>query len=83
MSEHMEENEHEETTAEIEFLELDELFEEDEEKFCRNCRWLSYEDNGVQKQCSLITFINARADKRGSQSLTDTFSCNRWSEKRE
>ena len=80
MSEEIEENGQEIEIDELEFMELDELFEQDEVKLCSTCHWFQYMDGEQQKECSLIKFINQRAAKKGSNALTDSFSCNRWRE---
>ena len=72
-----------EETEELDFLEMDELFEDSEAKLCNNCRWFSFTDNGVEKNCKLIAFINAQAEKKGKPLFTESFSCNRWAEVKE
>jgi len=66
---------------ELEFLEIDELFDEENEQLCSNCRWKSYTaEDGKAKECSLIQMINKLAVKKGVAPLEDSFGCNRWTE---
>ena len=70
-----------ETTEELEFLEIDELFDEEEADLCNNCRWRNFTaEDGKEKSCSLITMINRLAARRGVNPLDDSFGCNRWTE---
>lgn len=66
---------------ELEFLEIDELFDESEAELCNNCRWRNFtSEDGKQKSCSLITMINRLAARRGVEPLDNSFGCNRWTE---
>ncbi len=70
-----------ETTEELEFLEIDELFDAEDEELCSNCNWKSYtSEDGKVRECSLIKMINKLAVKKGVAPLNDSFGCNRWTE---